>query len=136
MSDKNINPLENIYKSFISILNNITIKYNYKADEYETMEIRMKADEYLEAVNKMDTYETYSDYTRFELESIGCTDSDLLLNLERTGDSSIIPRKYHDDLLNQRRNKIIKTRCNMCSCIWKDFTPRNIRYSEIGRAHV
>ena len=108
MSDKNINPLENIYKSFISILNNLTIKYNYKADEYETMEIRMSADEYLEALNKRDTYDTYSDYTRFELESVGCTDSDLLFNLEKTGDISIIPRKYHNDLLLQRRQKIIR----------------------------
>ena len=56
LQDTNINPLENIYKSFISILNNLTIKYNYKADKYETIEIRMKADEYLDALNEKDTY--------------------------------------------------------------------------------
>ena len=107
MSDTNINPLENIYKSFISILNNLTIKYNYKADEYETLELKMKADEYLDALENKDTYETYIDYTRFELESVGCTDEKLLYNLERTEDISIIPIKYHNDLLLQRRNKII-----------------------------
>ena len=107
LQDTNINPLENIYKSFISILNNLTIKYNYKADEYETLEIRMKADEYFDALNKHDTYETYIDYTRRELESIGCDDEELLRILERTEDISIIPPRYHNDLLLQRRQFII-----------------------------
>lgn len=107
LQDTNINPLENIYKSFISILNNLTIKYNYKADKYETIEIRMKADEYLDALNEKDTYETYVDYTRKELKAVGCTDEKLLYELERTEDISIIPLKYHNDLLLQRRKYIV-----------------------------
>ena len=34
----NLNPMANLYKEFVKILNAMVIKYNYKAEELETLE--------------------------------------------------------------------------------------------------
>ena len=35
MGLENINPMANVYKDFVKILNNMTIKYSYLAEKYE-----------------------------------------------------------------------------------------------------
>ena len=62
MSLDYINPLANLYNEFLIMLENMVIKYKYKADEYETVEMTRNADTYLDALQKKDTFFTYRDY--------------------------------------------------------------------------
>ena len=50
-STNNVNPLTNLYKSFNVLLKHITIKYTGTAEDNETFESKMKADEYLDALH-------------------------------------------------------------------------------------
>ena len=52
MSEYELNPMGNLYNSFLSIRDNITIKYSSKAEEYETKETKMYADSYMDVINK------------------------------------------------------------------------------------
>lgn len=105
MSDSNLNPLGNIYTSFLTILKNITIKYNGKAEEYETMEIRGNADGYFDALQKRDTFYTYSNYTEEELLAVGIPE-DKIFVYQTTPRS--IPKEYQQPLLDNRRKSIIE----------------------------
>jgi hypothetical protein len=74
MSLDYVNPMENLYQSFIDILKNIVIKYQKSADVYETGEMTGRADEYIDAYRKVDTFFTYSDYTEEEIIQAGITE--------------------------------------------------------------
>ena len=74
MSLDYVNPMENLYQNFIDILKNIVIKYQKSVDIYETGEMTGKADEYIDAYRKVDTFFTYSDYTEDEIIQAGITD--------------------------------------------------------------
>jgi hypothetical protein len=52
VSDFTLNPMANVYANIIEIINNITIKYSYLAETYETKEMRQDADDYIDAVKK------------------------------------------------------------------------------------
>ena len=60
----NLNPMANIYKDFIKILQTMTIKYSYLAEENETFETKKLADGYIEAREKKDNFFTYRDYSK------------------------------------------------------------------------
>lgn len=78
MSLDYVNPMENLYKDFISILRNVVIKYQKMADVYETTEMTSKANEYIDAYKKIDSFLTYGDYTEDELRSAGINDYKML----------------------------------------------------------
>ena len=106
MSDINSNPIGNLYKSFFIILKNVTIKYSSKGEKLETKESKMKADEYIAALNNKDTFYSYIDYTRKDYESVGITD-DKIIAKALEGDTNIIPERYHEALLNIRRKRVL-----------------------------
>ena len=74
MSLDYVNPMENLYKDFIAILRNVVVKYQKMADVYETTEMTSKANEYIDAYKKIDSFLTYGDYTEDELRSAGIND--------------------------------------------------------------
>ena len=54
-----LNPITRLYDDVVSILKNMVIKYSAKADEYETLEIRSYAEEYMAAYTKVDNLRKY-----------------------------------------------------------------------------
>ena len=108
MAEINLNPIGNLYKSFLSILKNVTIKYTSKAEVFETKETKMRADAYLDALNKKDTFYSYVDYTREDYLTVGLSD-EKILNKALQGDTNVVPVRYHDALLNIRRERTLDT---------------------------
>lgn len=106
--DRSINPLGNLYDSFITILKNTTIKYVCKAEEYETVDTKLAADGYIDALSKKDTFYSYIDYTKNELMNAGITNADII-NEALLGNTREIPSRYHESLLEQRRARCIRT---------------------------
>ena len=107
MSTDYLNPMASTYDSVIKILKSITIKYNYIAEENETMESQMAADEYLDAVEGKTTFDSYIDYTYEDMIAVGITDYDIM-SVAVSGDTSVIPEMYREPLYKIRVNKIIK----------------------------
>ena len=103
----NVNPLTNLYKSFNTLLKNITIKYTGIAEDNETIDSKMYADEYLDALHKRDTFDTYSDYTEYEMREVGILDANIIIEVLR-GDINKVPREFRNPLLELRRKSIIK----------------------------
>lgn len=106
MNDRMVNPLGNLYDSFLLILKNLTIKYTGIAEENETLESKQAADEYIDAINKRDTFYTYTDYTKTELERAGITSYNIKKDALQ-GKIRAIPEVYHQSLLEQRRARCI-----------------------------
>lgn len=104
MTERSINPLGNLYNSFQKILKGVTIKYTGKANDYETMEIKMSADSYLSAVEKKDTYLSYSDYTITEIQQAGISDYTITRNILK-GNLRDVPSVFHEPLLLIRRKR-------------------------------
>ena len=77
MSLEYINPLANLYNEFLIMLNNMVIKYNNKADEFETVEMTRNANNYLDALDKKDTFFTYRDYTEKDFDAVGLYDYEI-----------------------------------------------------------
>ena len=103
-NDSNINPYSGIFNAIQLILtDNMIIKYNYKAEEYETMETKGCADMYLSALDEMDNFYSYNDYTREELYLAGITDSILIDRILSRNDWSLVPRQFRDALVKLRR---------------------------------
>lgn len=101
-----VNPLGDLYKSFMYILDNIVIKYTGKAEDNETTLSKMNANSYLDALNKRDTFFTYVDYTEDEMREAGIT-IDAIIEEGLLGNIREIPNIYRDNLLQIRRKKII-----------------------------
>lgn len=108
MSDRSINPLGNLYSSFMTLLKGTTIKYTGKAEEYETLEIRMSSDAYLDAVNNKDTFFSYLDYTESELLSVGITDIDIINQVLQRENINVIPERYRDKLFSLRHERELR----------------------------
>ena len=106
-STNNVNPLTNLYRSFMVLLKHITIKYTGTAEDNETFESKMKADEYLDALHKRDTFESYLEYTEIEMREVGII-LDSIIHAGLTGDLNKIPKEFRTPLLENRRNSIIK----------------------------
>lgn len=106
MSEYELNPMGNLYKSFLSILDNITIKYAYKAEEYETKETKMYADSYMDAINKKDSFLSYDDYIRDDYLKVGIPDTNIIETALK-GDTSVVPYIYRDELLQIRRKRVL-----------------------------
>ena len=106
MSDIELNPLENIYKAFISIIKNVTIKYVSKAEEFETYTTKTQANEYLDALNKKDTFLTHRDYKKTDYYSVGLTDPEIIREAVK-GNVDVVPKEYRNGLLDLYRKRII-----------------------------
>ena len=109
MGYETINPLSNLYKEFLKILKNITIKYAGKAEEYETYETRREADGYIDAVNKTDTFWSYSDYLPEELDAAGVSSYSLRKDILEANPRARIPKKIQNAVLEIRRASVINT---------------------------
>ena len=107
MNIDNLNPMANLYKEFVKILNAMVIKYNYKAEELETLESKQNGDGYLDAYYKMDNFLTYRDYTSDDFDSVGLTDYKLR-ELVST-DLRKVPEVYRQPLLEIRRQRVLDT---------------------------
>ena len=107
MGYETVNPLSNLYKEFLKILKNITIKYSSKAEEYETYETRRAADGYIDAINKTDTFWSYSDYTPEELDAAGVLNYNLRKSILEADPRAKIPKKIQNAVLEVRRASVI-----------------------------
>lgn len=100
-----INPINSLYNDMIKILQSSVIKYNFKAEEYESLDMRKQVDKYFDALYERDTFDTYSDYSEQEMRDAGMiSESDIVNGLN---DSSTIPKMYQSTLLANRRKYII-----------------------------
>lgn len=106
LSENNLNPIGNLYKSFLTILKNVNIKYTYKAEMYETKDTKMNANMYLDALNKKDTFYSYVDYTKQDYLKVGI-DDEKMINKALQGDTSVIPERFHQALLLIRRQRVL-----------------------------
>lgn len=106
MAERILDPSGNLYNSFMKIINSITIKYVYHAEKYETMETKLSADQYLDALNKLDTFFSYSDYTSTEFHNVGLHDSKII-NEALNGNLNAVPKQYRDSLLQVRRERVL-----------------------------
>lgn len=106
MSDSNMNPMGDIYASFLKVLETITIKYVNKAESFETLEMKQSADAYIQAYEKRDTFDTYIDYTLTDYIEVGITDSSII-DQALKGDTSVVPKRYREQLLHIRRQRIL-----------------------------
>lgn len=106
MSTDYLNPMASTYDSIIKILKSLTIKYNYIAEANETDESQLAADEYLDAVEGKTSFDSYIDYTYEDMISVGITDYDIMSQAV-TGDTSVIPEQYRQQLYEIRIAKII-----------------------------
>lgn len=106
MSTDYLNPMSSTYDSILAIIKSMTIKYNYKAEEFETEESLMAANEYLDAIEGKTSFDSYVDYTYEDMISVGISDYDTIEAAIR-GDTSLIPDRYRESLYKIRVNKII-----------------------------
>ena len=101
MSDKNLNPMGRLYESFIMILDNLTIKYTSKAEEYETKDSKMSADRYLDCLKEKDNFYTYLDWNKKEMIDVGFLREDLQDRVME-GELDLIPPALQEDMLKNR----------------------------------
>lgn len=106
MSTDYLNPMASTYDSIIKILKSLTIKYSYLAEEAETTESQLAADEYLDAIDGKTDFDSYVDYTYDDMISVGITDYSILSQAV-AGDTSVIPVQYRQQLYEIRVAKII-----------------------------
>lgn len=106
MSTDYLNPMASTYESILKIIRSITIKYNYIAEDNETDESLLSANEYLDAVEGNTTFDSYVDYTYEDMISVGITDYDIMSKAV-SGDTSVIPEQYRQPLYEIRVAKIV-----------------------------
>ena len=107
MASSDLNPLGSIYKSFRSLLKGTTIKYLYKAAEYDTFDVKHLGDQYLNALNKKDNFFIYRDYSKEEMKAVGITSEDIFYQVEAYQNIEAIPEEFRENLLLNRRKYII-----------------------------
>lgn len=100
-----INPATRLYQDMVKILKTLVIKYNIKAEEYETFETRSAAETYMNAYTKKDTFFSYIDYTEEEYIEAGVTDEGNLIDY--MNNQNVVPVSIQQKVLENRRNKII-----------------------------
>ena len=99
-----LNPITRLYDDVVSILKNMVIKYSAKADEYETLEIRSYAEEYMAAYTKVDNFYTY-EYEYDDYVSCGISDDDTIVAY--LNNEELVPESLRNKLLKYRRDRVI-----------------------------
>ena len=103
----NINPMTRLYHDIIKILERLVIKYQVKADAYETAQTKANGDRYMCALMKHDNYFMYNDYTEAEFRECGVEDLDTMNMYLRVPLST--PTYLQTRLLELRRDREVKT---------------------------
>lgn len=98
-----INPISRLYDDIGRILHSITIKYSYEAEKYETFKTRSKADRYLAALLRKDTYLMYDDYSKEDFDKIGIDDEKLVLYY--MNNRTAVPKELQLKLIEVRRKR-------------------------------
>ena len=101
-----INPLNQLYKDLMTIIEKTEIKYKVEADKYETVTIKQNADAYITAMRKEDTFNTYYRYDKGLIAEVcNIVDEDLIN--EYHYNRNLIPISRRKLLLTKQRQKII-----------------------------
>lgn len=102
-----INPLKGLYNEFVKITQSVEVKYSNKAEEYEKLEYSQRGDEYVTAKLGQDTFESYTDYERDLLISVGILDEGMIAKCQE--DRNNIPILYRDKIFKLKRERVILT---------------------------
>ena len=98
------NPIQGLYDEYIKIIRGTTIKYSYRADPNEGLEMRKYVDTYLDAYYGYDTYDLYTYDTNDFLEA-GVTGQQLINSYIENPMS--VPKSIQKTLLENRRAQIV-----------------------------
>lgn len=98
--------IEYIMNDIRAITENVIIKMNDKADEYETFEISREADKYIAAMNGKDIFSSYKQYDRMAINKAGITNP--LLIEEYHEDKYKIPYIKRQEVLKHQREIVIE----------------------------
>lgn len=102
-----INPMSRFYDDMIQILKSMTIKYSYRAKQYETFSVRSNAERYLLAYEHKDTFFTYDDYEYNDFIQANHHLDEATITTYMN-DLSATPISLQSLMLNNRRKKILK----------------------------
>ena len=101
-----INPVSQLYRDFMTILDQTVVKYSTIADNNETLDIKKEADLFVNAYYKEDTFFTYYRYEKSIIaEVMNIIDEEEILGYHL--DRNSIPAKYRDMMLKKQREFII-----------------------------
>lgn len=102
-----INPMGRMYNDMLRILDSMVIKYSYRADANETLEVRSSSERYMLACNNQDTFYTYDDYTKEEFLDVdnNLTDEDIISYMN---DLRSVPISIQAKLLKTHRENLKK----------------------------
>lgn len=102
-----INPMSKMYDDMLRILDSMVIKYSYRADMYETFEIRSSSEKYMLACMKQDNFFSYDDYTKEEFLEANkkLNETDIISYMN---DLSSTPISLQSKLLSIHRDNHIK----------------------------
>lgn len=97
--------IDSIFRDLRKIINSITVKYENKARQFETVDSKRESDLYLYAAQKMDSFNTYQ---RFDLQAIiNAGVSDIDLAIKYVNDKYLIPRSLRDRVVEEQRKIIV-----------------------------
>lgn len=100
------NPIQGLYDEYIKIIRGSTIKYSYRADPNEGLEMRKYVDTYLDAYYGYDTYDLYT-YSTEDFLTLGITDQNLINQYIENPMS--VPKSIQTSLLENRRTEIVNS---------------------------
>ena len=104
---KHQNPIGNLYDDILLIIKSLVIKYRSKAIVQDTFDIRRRADRYMDALEKKDTFMTYRVFTVEEYEEAGIKGYDDIK--KAVDDPSSVPAFKQERLLLNRRKKEVES---------------------------
>lgn len=97
--------MDDLMKNIHIILENVTIKYESEALQYETLESRVNADRYISAVEGIDTFRSYQSFDLEAFKMAGCTEYEIS---EWYYDKNKIPVDRRDAIVAQQRRIVIR----------------------------
>jgi hypothetical protein len=101
-----INPISRLYDDMTIILESMTIKYSYRADENETVDIANASRQYMCAYDHSDSFLTYTDYTASDFLAVDSSLEESVINAYLY-DLNSVPDTMQNKLLINKRKSII-----------------------------
>ena len=98
--------LNKFIKNMKEMVLNSEIKYTKEAKKYETLSIQKSADLYIEAMKKIDVFESHQSYSSDIIKKAGVPGNEQQI-LSMALDKNLIPMKYRDVVLEHQRAYII-----------------------------
>ena len=99
--------MRGLYNDFITIISESVIKYSSKADEYETLDIRKSANEYINAKNATDNFFMYTEYTDDMFYAAGVSQISTIEYYRE--DLKRVPELTREKLLILKRSAVISS---------------------------